>query len=86
MKKQGLMIFVLITVVVVLIAGCAPQTATPAVTAPATPAAPKVLKIGSMWPLSGPGALWGMPCRNVMQFQTEPVSYTHLTLPTNREV
>ena len=64
-------LIVLLCVAIVIPAGCAPQASTPAATVPVAPAAPKVLKVGSMWPLSGPGALWGMPCRNVMQFQTE---------------
>ena len=59
------MMLFLISVVVVLIAGCAPQASTPAAMVPVAPAAPKVLKVGSMWPLSGPGALGECPAETL---------------------
>jgi branched-chain amino acid transport system substrate-binding protein len=66
MKKHGLIMVIPILVVIMLIVGCAPQAA-----APGSLAASQIIKIGGMWPLSGPGAAWGLPCKNVMQFQTD---------------
>lgn len=74
MKKHLLLMTVLALVLIgALIAGCAPQApaAAPTPTSPTAPAVPKTLKIGSMWPLSGPGAQWGLPFKNVIQWQAD---------------
>jgi branched-chain amino acid transport system substrate-binding protein len=32
------------------------------------------IKIGNIWPMTGPGALWGMPFHNVVQYQADQIN------------
>ena len=61
-----------------------PPPPTEAVTAPPVSAATRV---GAAASVLAPGAAWNLtPPATQRAFTREPVSYTHLTLPTNREV
>jgi branched-chain amino acid transport system substrate-binding protein len=58
--------------IVLLSIGCAQQAQTSTTSSPAaTVSTPKILKVGSIWPLSGPGAGWGIPIKNVIDFQVK---------------
>jgi branched-chain amino acid transport system substrate-binding protein len=76
MSNPRLLVIVLTIVLcmaIIIPAGCAPQSAPAAspAAAPVTPEGPLTLKIGSIWPLSGPGAQWGLPFKNVIQYQAD---------------
>lgn len=38
------------------------------------PALAQEIKIGSIWPMTGPGAFWGMPFHNVIQYQADQIN------------
>lgn len=68
MQKTGVLLVVVTCVTGLLLFGCVTKPA------PAPEAPPQVLKIGSVWPLTGPGAGWGLPFRNVMQYQADKIN------------
>jgi|APSaa5957512622_1039677.scaffolds.fasta_scaffold25545_1 branched-chain amino acid transport system substrate-binding protein len=39
-----------------------------------TYAASGVIKIGSLWPMTGPGAAWGLPFHNVIEWQADQIN------------
>ena len=69
MKKVLLLAMVVVLAVGTLLGGCAGQKPAPAPTGP-----PQVLKIGTVWPLTGLGMLWGLPFKNVIQYQADKVN------------
>lgn len=67
--KRVLFIAVMLLVVPALAFGCVVQKPVPAQQAP-----PQVLKIGTVWPLTGLGMLWGLPFMNVIQYQADKIN------------
>ncbi|MBM3154778.1 MAG: hypothetical protein FJ008_05520 [Chloroflexi bacterium] len=67
--KRSLFLAVVFLVTFALTFGCAAPKPAPTPQGP-----PQILKIGTVWPLTGLGMLWGLPFKNVIQYQADKVN------------
>ncbi|MCX6006244.1 MAG: ABC transporter substrate-binding protein [Chloroflexi bacterium] len=67
MKKNLVNVFITIVFAIVMIASCAAPVAK-------EPAAPKILKIGSVMPFSGWGSMWGESFKSVMEIYRDLIN------------